>query len=188
MEAPLIEAILDEDAHKVEELLNTTANANEVVDDDNEKFEHDTTALMVAIHTRQADIVNLLSKKGADLNAQNRSGWTALMIAATTGQRGMVKYLVNKGADFNLRTADGHAALFYACLNGDISMIKYLAKGTSRAVIRGTLDVLEQIQEAPREILYLLENILNKKGGGTRRASGRPRVKKTKTKRNIKSV
>jgi ankyrin repeat protein len=169
MEAPLIQAILDGNAHEVEELLNMNANVDEIVDDNNANFEHDTTALMVAIHSRRVDIVNLLIKNGADLDLQNRSGWTGLMIAATTGQGGMVKYLVNKGANLNVRTVNGHAALFYACFNGDISMINYLGKRTSRAVIQGTLRTLEQIQETPGEILYLLENILNKKVGGRRR-------------------
>jgi ankyrin repeat protein len=188
MEAPLIEAILQGDAHEVEELLNMNANVDEIVDDNNPNFEHDTTALMIAIHGRNADIVNLLIKNGADLDLQNSSGWTALMIATTTDQGGMVKYLVNKGANLNVRTVDGHAALFYACLNGNISMINYLGKRTSRLVVQGTLRILEQIDETPQEILYLLENILNKKVGGTRRVSGGSRVNKTKKKRNIKKV
>jgi hypothetical protein len=177
MEAPLIEAIFQGDSHEVDELLNMNANVDELVHDDNMNYEHDTTALMVAIGMRQSTIARLLLKKGADVNAQNAGGWTAVMIATTTGQVGLTKYLVHKGADLNLRTNDGHAAVFYACLNGDTSLIRYLSKKTSRAVLQGTLLTLLQIQDAPREIILLLENIVNKKAvGGSRRSTRRRRI------------
>jgi len=175
MEAPLIEAILQGDVPEIEHLLNTGANVDEVVDDDNENYDHDTTGLMLAISMRRADIVDILVKKGANLDAQNGTGWTGVMIAMTTGQRGIVKYLVNKGANLDLRTRNGHAAIFYACWNGDMSMINYLGKKTSGIVLQGTLDTLLQIQGTPRVILSLVENILNKKhvGGGRRNTKRR---------------
>jgi ankyrin repeat protein len=182
MEAPLIEAILQGDTHEVENLLNMNANPNETVSPVNPDYERDTTALMVATVMRRQDIFGRLIQYGADVNAQNRGGWTALMIAASTNQLRVVKHLVKNGADLNLRTHNGHTALVHASMHGSIAMIQYLGAKATRAVVQDTLDLLRQIQDAPVEIILLLENILNKKAAGGRRTRQRQR-KQRKTQR-----
>lgn len=180
MDPPLIQAILAGDAHEVEDLLNMNANPNEVVSNVNPDYERDTTALMVAIGMQRPDIMGLLMKKGADINAQNRGGWTALMIAASTHQLRVVKHLVQKGADMDLRTNNGYTALVYASMHGSMAMITYLGVKGSRVAVEETLQILGRIQDAPREIILLLENILNKKAAGgrrTRRRKPRPQKK-----------
>ena len=56
------------------------------------------------------DIIDLLIKSGANVNASNNNGVTALTISSKSGQAEIVKYLIAQGADFNatLKWASEH--------------------------------------------------------------------------------
>ena len=62
--------------------------------------------------TRQShiEIINLLIKNGANVNATNKSGVTPLTISVKSGQSEIAKHLIAQGADINstLKWANEH--------------------------------------------------------------------------------
>ena len=82
-------------------LLEYGANVNDVqVDIDNEGKTR--TPLMLASKTGKADLVELLIKKGADLNYQNKSKQSALSESIMVNEYKTVYLLLKNGADYNL--------------------------------------------------------------------------------------
>lgn len=64
-----------------------------------------------AVATNKVDIVELLLKNGAKVNAKQDSGWTPLHEAAMNGQLEMVQLLIRYGADITLKKDDGETVL-----------------------------------------------------------------------------
>jgi ankyrin repeat protein len=60
------------------------------------------------------DIVELLVKKGADINYQDSTSWTALMWAVHGNSTRTVKLLVELGVDVNIEDRGGFTALSLA--------------------------------------------------------------------------
>lgn len=60
------------------------------------------------------EIVNLLIKNGADVNAKQMQGVTPLHSAAHNGQNELAKLLIDSGADINAKMDNGHTPLFMA--------------------------------------------------------------------------
>ena len=73
-----------------------------------------TTPLMRAAKRNNADVVNFLISKGADVNAKNKKGWTALLFAASHNTSDVVKLLLDNGADINAKNKDGNNAIICA--------------------------------------------------------------------------
>ncbi len=61
-----------------------------------------------------AEVIDLLIKHGADLDAQNRNGQTVLILAISGRQVEVAKDLIKRGADIHKETRDGATALHYA--------------------------------------------------------------------------
>lgn len=77
------------------------------------------TALMnAALHGSAYKIVDMLLKRGANPNIQNKAGKTALMYAAERNEDPrMVQDLIQAGADPDIIDRDEHSALWYATQN-----------------------------------------------------------------------
>ena len=69
------------------------------------------TALMEKARIGECEIVEMLLKAGADVNAQANGGMTPLMYAANAD---IVDLLIKHGADFNMRDTEGLTALGHA--------------------------------------------------------------------------
>ena len=69
------------------------------------------TALMIAAHQGQAEIVDWLIDRGADLNSTAKYGLSALMLAVVGGHPRVARKLANAGAD---RTLKGSGAPGFA--------------------------------------------------------------------------
>jgi len=74
------------------------------------------------------DIVKLLVKKGADINAVGENGYTVLMEAARRGHQEVVEFLVEKGADVNAIDSHGRTALIEAAVYGTQEMVGFLVE------------------------------------------------------------
>jgi ankyrin repeat protein len=71
-------------------------------------------------------VVDLLLKHGAKINAADETGSTPLITAYSCRKIKVAKFLVNKGADINLANIKGQTLLHMACLNGDMETVTYL--------------------------------------------------------------
>lgn len=103
----LIEAIEEKKTEHIKLLLAAGANANAV----KHTMNSHKTALMIGCEQGDINLVNLLLKAGADVNAQDEDGWTALMTACRQGENKIVKLLLKAGARIDVRSQWGKTAL-----------------------------------------------------------------------------
>ena len=61
------------------------------------------TALMIASYHGHHQVVELLLRKGPDINIQNNNGWTSLMYASRYGHHRVVELLLSKDPDINIQ-------------------------------------------------------------------------------------
>ncbi|MBF0504917.1 MAG: ankyrin repeat domain-containing protein [Candidatus Omnitrophica bacterium] len=123
----------------------------------------DVTALMFAAMAGRKDIVELLIRKKAAVNAKTKDGWTALMGAALAGRDDVVELLLANGADAKAETNLGETALFMAAKNNYINVMRQLInKGADvnaktragETVLRGAAFIMGWADN----IMLLLEN------------------------------
>jgi Domain of unknown function (DUF6438)/Ankyrin repeats (3 copies)/Ankyrin repeats (many copies) len=72
------------------------------------------TALMSAAGKNDIAGLQRVLKAGADVNAQDSSGWTALMYASYGASKGVAQALLSAGADARLRSLTGQTAVMAA--------------------------------------------------------------------------
>jgi len=93
------------------------------------------TPLILASHTGQADIVAILLRMGAKVNAKDQTdstpesrGNTALIKAAQRDHADVIQVLVTqgKGIDINARTKDGESSLWFISEYEDLETLKFL--------------------------------------------------------------
>jgi quinoprotein dehydrogenase-associated probable ABC transporter substrate-binding protein len=83
-------------------------------------------AIFLPESTRPIDLARDLIKRGADVNAQSKSGVTALMIAAARNVAPMIGLLIQAGAKADLKSAQGQTAADIADQNGAEAAAKAL--------------------------------------------------------------
>ena len=81
------------------------------------------TLLMIAVQGEYGDMVKLLLRNKARVDARNKYGETALMLAAASGSLELVRLLVDHGANINL---PGWNPLIYAAWRGQTEVVRYL--------------------------------------------------------------
>ena len=87
----------------------------------------DVTLLHIASEQiNEPEIIDLLVKSGANVNAQDAEGFTPLHMAAIHGNLKIVKKLVDLEADVNIVTTDGKNAAELAHLNEELEIEEYL--------------------------------------------------------------
>ena len=74
----------------------------------------------------EPEIIDLLVKSGANVNAQDAEGFTPLHMATIHGNLKIVKKLVDLEADVNIVTTDGKNAVELAHLNEELEIEEYL--------------------------------------------------------------
>ncbi len=125
---PLPLAIAEDKYESAKTLMEAGAKVNEPSGDDG------LTPLMIAAgqtspaegamflpgSTRPTDIAQGLIERGADVNAQSKSGVTALMIAAAHNSPPMIGLLIDAGADPSLKNSLGQTAADVAEKNGNL--------------------------------------------------------------------
>jgi hypothetical protein len=89
-----------------------------------------TTALMMASHNGHMDVMELLIKHGATVDAQDDYGDTALMKAIARNRTEAARLLLKHGADVNIKNIGGTTALIIAAINKHATIMEdLLAKG-----------------------------------------------------------
>ncbi len=119
------------------------------------------TPMMLAAGAGQAEIVNLLIRHGADVDArgfgeENNEGMTALMAAAMHGHAEVVKLLIDRGSNIHLRSRAGYTALLLSSSKGHLDCVELLLqKGASVplstvqvAERNGHVEIVKRLNEA----------------------------------------
>ncbi|MDZ4832069.1 MAG: ankyrin repeat domain-containing protein [Phycisphaerae bacterium] len=129
---PLIHAVRQKDAKAVEMILAGGADANKKDDVGGGR-----TALHWAVKEGQKEIIEVLLKNKANLEATDRVGKTALSMAAENKDgASMVAFLLEKGANVNPRDQIGGSPLLWAAGLGATESVKLLvAKGADVNVV-----------------------------------------------------
>lgn len=153
-EAPLADAVQENDSTTIQKLLEQKTNVNAAqadgmtalhwaayYDDLNTATQliaagadakvtnrYGVTPLSLACRNGNADVVELLLEAGADANTLVPGGETPLMTAARTGRAGPVKALIAKGANVNARERKGQTALMWAAAEGHVDVVDALLK------------------------------------------------------------
>ncbi|HMK36212.1 MAG TPA: ankyrin repeat domain-containing protein [Desulfomonilaceae bacterium] len=84
-------------------------------------------SLLDAVARGELHRVELLVKKGGDVNAKRAGeGTTALMLASKEGHERIVDFLLRSGADANGRNIHGWTPLMAAAANGHAEIVKLL--------------------------------------------------------------
>ena len=84
------------------------------------------TPLILAASKGMNTCVDLLLKKGANVNAIGENHWTPLFGATIGGHEACVNLLLNAGAEVNLRDIQHKTALSYSVMNGYLGCFRLL--------------------------------------------------------------
>lgn len=94
--------------------------------DVNQKDNSGSTPIMVV--ASNAEMLNFLLKKGANINDANKFKMTLLSYVVQDGNVEQAKLLISKGAKINTKHENGMTLMHYAALSGNPEMFKFLAK------------------------------------------------------------
>ena len=117
--------------------------------DDDEK----NTPLHTASQKGHLEIVKILIRLGANVNAKNEEDWTPLNSAAESGEFEVMKYLIEHGAKVNTKNYDGDTPLHSAACNGDIGVVKCLIEHGAK------IDMKNESGDTPLNLPLNLENL-----------------------------
>jgi uncharacterized protein len=90
--------------------------------------QHGNTALMLAAYTNRSDIVAVLIRAGATIDARDKELNTALMKAAWAGAIDPARQLIDAGADVNAVEMNAMTALMIASFHGRLEVVRLLVE------------------------------------------------------------
>lgn len=108
------------DVGKIRQLLSDGASPNQTDEDGG------TTGMHVSASSGNLQILAILYKAGADINARNSVGDSPLDLAAQHDQLEAVKLLLDMKARINDTDKNGMTALMFAAKAGDVEMVRAL--------------------------------------------------------------
>ena len=79
-------------------------------------------------------VLRLLLRKGADVNATDEAGWTPLMLAVRSSRQAAVEALLEAGADAAAQNRQGATAVHLAAVNGKPAICSCLAQRAPAAL------------------------------------------------------
>jgi len=85
-----------------------------------------TTFINMAIVNDMNEILELLIKKGADVNKPGNYGLAPVILASWLDKKTALKILIASGANINSKSPDGTSALMFAAMAGHNDVIKFL--------------------------------------------------------------
>ena len=92
------------------------------------RYSHELTLLMWAAGYGHADVVKMLTARGAAVDLVDDRGKSALIMAAEQGHSAVVSHLLDQDCNINLRDSNGHTAKSLALLGGHVETARVLEK------------------------------------------------------------
>lgn len=126
------------------------------------KFSNDMSPLMLSCHYASKDVVEILLRSKALVNAVDVNGDTALMYACRNGSVAVICLLLQYNSKINIAMNDGGTALMYACRDGHLGAVKILlSRGASMDIAEkdGSTALFYAKQKKHFEIVELLNKI-----------------------------
>ncbi|XP_066438257.1 M-phase phosphoprotein 8 [Eleutherodactylus coqui] len=122
------------------------------------------TLVMMAAAAGQDDILRLLIKKGAKINARQRNGTTALIHATEKNYLTTVALLLEAGAFVNIQQATGETALMKACKKGNLDTVRLLIEhGADCSILtKHQSNALQFAKQSDNMVFELLNGHLQK--------------------------
>nr|XP_024215236.1 ankyrin-3-like isoform X2 [Halyomorpha halys] len=141
------------------ELVNTIIDKSNV----NETNKEGLTALQIAAERGYTDIMNILIKAGADINAVDNNNNTALHYCATGGSANACSLLLSEGCDVKAQNADQATALHIAVWKGNFEIVHRLLN------YNDSFEIIDNLNRSASDLAYEMNNTdiieLLKKGG-----------------------
>jgi hypothetical protein len=126
----LVQAVRSNDLSRVRRLLERGANVNAATNNDG------WTPLHWAVDWGRRDVVALLLRSGANVDAVDNYGWTPLHVAASDAPRDIVALLLRSGANVNAATNNGRTPLHVAVVEGRRDIVALLLQSGVNVSIR----------------------------------------------------
>ncbi|KAM4044271.1 M-phase phosphoprotein 8 isoform 2-T2 [Anomaloglossus baeobatrachus] len=122
------------------------------------------TLVMMAAAAGQDDILRLLIKKGAKINAKQRNGTTALIHATEKNYLTTVALLLEAGAFVNMQQATGETALMKACKKGNVDTVRLLIEhgADCNVLTKHQSNALQFAKQSDNMVFELLNGHLQK--------------------------
>lgn len=163
LESQLSQAVANEDVKKVQEILNTSAEANVSKAAEDPSNELGDSPLHLACAKGSLPVVKMLLKQGANINAKNKEGVTPLMTATSKGHKELVQYLLENGADCAIQAGNGSTALMFASSAGHVEIVEILIQNRCGIDLQKT-DGFTALMLASRNGRFKVVNALLKAG------------------------
>jgi ankyrin repeat protein len=116
---PLFQAVLNDNAGLLRQLLADGSSPNDF-------NAYGLSATALAARDGKCDLLDILIKAGARLDAKDTNGNTALILASDRGNGACVDELIAAHVDLNVTDRQGATALIHAAANGKLDAVKKL--------------------------------------------------------------
>ncbi|CAG08187.1 unnamed protein product, partial [Tetraodon nigroviridis] len=134
----IIHAINDDNVPGLTHLLGSL-NSYDV----NQPNKHGIPPLLIAAGCGNIQIIEVLMRKGAEIQAGDKSGANAIYYAARHGHVDTLKFLHEKNCPLDIQDKSGETALHVAARYGNVDVVGYLCS------IRANPDLADREQETP---------------------------------------
>ncbi|XP_060763183.1 death-associated protein kinase 1 [Neoarius graeffei] len=134
----IIHAINDDNVPGLKHLLGSLTSY-----DINQPNKHGTPPLLIAAGCGNIQIIDVLMRKGAEIQALDKSGANAIYYAARHGHVETLKFLHEKKCPLDIQDKSGETALHVAARYGNVDVVQYLCS------IHANPDLTDREQETP---------------------------------------
>lgn len=109
----------------------------------------DVNIMDLKLHKHNNNLIDLLVKRGFNVNKQNEHGYTVLINAIIVGNIEQVKYLIQIGADVNITDTHNFSPLMYALSINEAILLEQHNKENVKIIEKVTIQ--SSLQNVPKK-------------------------------------